>query len=73
MILLRPILPLVFFAASSCWAQTDYAVTAKGDTLRGDVKILPSDLADQVQVRVNKKKKVYLSTEVITVVQNGIV
>lgn len=73
MILLRPILPLVFFAASSCWAQTDYAVTAKGDTLRGDVKILPSDLADQVQVRVNKKKKVYLCTEVITVVQDGIV
>ncbi|MFM7856658.1 MAG: hypothetical protein ACKO96_33220 [Flammeovirgaceae bacterium] len=72
MTLARFILPLVFFAVSTCWAQTDYAITAKGDTLRGDVKILPSDLADQVQVKINKKKEILLCTEAITVVQGGI-
>lgn len=61
------------FVFSNAQSQTDFAVTAKGDTLRGDVKILPSDLADQVQVKINKKKKVYLCTEVITVVQDGVV
>ncbi|MFM8914199.1 MAG: hypothetical protein ACKOE6_14990, partial [Flammeovirgaceae bacterium] len=63
---------LSLITSAYCFAQTDYAVTAKGDTLRGDVKILPSDLADQVQVKINKKKKVYLCTELITVVQDGV-
>ncbi len=57
----------------TCYGQTDYAITSKGDTLRGEIKILPTDLADQVQVKINKKKKVYLCTEVITVVQDGVV
>jgi hypothetical protein len=72
MISIRYILLLLIFVTSIGRAQTDYAVTAKGDTLRGDVKILPSDLADQVQVKINKKKKILLCTEAITVVQDGI-
>lgn len=62
---------LLLLVSFSGVAQTDYAITAKGDTLRGDVRILPSDLADQLQIKINKRKKVYLCTEVITVVQNG--
>ena len=65
-------LVLTLSSSACCFAQTDYAITAKGDSLRGDVKILPSDLSDQVQIKINKKKKVYLCTEVITVVQEGI-
>jgi hypothetical protein len=58
--------------AISAFSQTDYAITSKGDTLKGEVKILAYDLNDQVQVQVNKKKKVYASTEVLTVFDEGV-
>lgn len=45
-------------------AQSDYAVTVKGDTLRGAVKIQTYDLLDRVQVTVDKKKKNYTALEI---------
>lgn len=37
-------------------AQADYAVTTKGDTLRGELKLLSYDLLDRIQVGNGKDK-----------------
>jgi len=66
------LLPFVFCAADML-AQTDYAVTSKGDTLKGTTKILTYDLLDRVQVKINKKKKVYTALEVKAVFVDGVV
>ena len=63
---------ILLFASISLAAQTDYAITSKGDTLKGEVKILAYDLNDQVQIHINTKKKVYTSTEILTVFDEGI-
>lgn len=61
------------FCAADVLAQADYAVTSKGDTLRGTTKILTYDLLDRVQVKVNKKKKVYTALEVKAVFVDGVI
>lgn len=64
---------LFVFCAADMLAQTDYAVTSKGDTLKGTTKILTYDLLDRVQVKINKKKKVYTALEVKAVFVDGVV
>ena len=44
--------------------QTDYVVTLKNDTLRGDVRILTYDLMDRVQVKTEKKKEIFTAVQV---------
>jgi len=46
----------------SAYAQTDYAVLFKGDTLRGEAKILSFDRIDRIQLVSNGKKAVYQAT-----------
>ncbi len=47
-------------------AQSDYVITAKGDTLRGEAKILTYDIIDRVQITSDKKKKLLTATEAKT-------
>jgi hypothetical protein len=56
--------------ASLCFAQSDYIVTAKGDTIRGEVVITSYDV-DRIIVHVNKKKTAYTALQARTVVING--
>jgi hypothetical protein len=53
------------FQESFC--QANYLITIKGDTLRGDVKILSYDLVDRVQLVADKKKKSFTALEARTV------
>ncbi|PZR32855.1 MAG: hypothetical protein DI538_18920 [Azospira oryzae] len=49
---------LIIVACSTfIFAQSDYVVTSKGDTLRGEVRILTYDLLDRVQLVAGKKNK----------------
>ena len=41
----------------------DYIITNKGDTVRGEIKLLSFDLLDRVQVKTGKEKKVYTAKE----------
>ncbi len=63
------ILTLVTF---NSLAQSDFAITSKGDTLRGRVKLLTYDILDRVQVTVDKKKKVYTALEVKSIFTEGV-
>lgn len=61
---------ILFLGAACCLAahgQGNYAVTAKGDTLRGEMQILTYDLQDRVQIVVNGKKQNYTSLQVPTI------
>ncbi len=42
----------------------DYIITNKGDTIRGEIKLLSFDLLDRVQVKTGKEKKNYTAKEV---------
>ena len=53
------------------FAQTDYVVLAKGDTLRGEVKILTYDLLDRVQLSADKKKTTYTAVQVRSIAVNN--
>ena len=69
---MRPLLLLFALAFQiSIYAQSDYAVTSKGDTLRGRTKILSYDFLDRVQVLEGKKKKQYTALEVKSVNMDG--
>lgn len=59
------LLLLAFTAATH--AQSDYIVTAKGDTLRGKIKILVYDKLDRVQLTTAEKRKIYTALEARTV------
>jgi hypothetical protein len=72
---MRKIIFLVCVSISSSTlvcAQSDYAITTKGDTLRGRVKLLTYDILDRMQVTVDKKKKVYTALEVKSIFMDGI-
>ncbi|MEK6783675.1 MAG: hypothetical protein AABY93_18385 [Bacteroidota bacterium] len=55
----------------STYGQSNYVITIKGDTVRGDIKILSYDLVDKVQVAVDKKKKIYTALEAKTIFYNN--
>ncbi|MBS1558504.1 MAG: hypothetical protein JST69_07220 [Bacteroidetes bacterium] len=48
----------------SAYAQTDYVVFFKGDTLRGEAKILSFDKIDRVQLVSHGKKTIYQATQI---------
>ncbi|MCW5910646.1 MAG: hypothetical protein KIT62_06205 [Cyclobacteriaceae bacterium] len=60
-LLLLIVLPVYAFT------QTDYIVTAKADTLRGEVRILSYDIMDRVQVNTGKKKEIFTALQVLGV------
>ena len=53
------------------FSQTNYVITVKGDTLRGEVKILSYDLVDRAQLTIEKKKKSFTALEVKAVFLNN--
>ncbi len=66
------LLVIFSFCLYPTYAQTDYVVTSRGDTLNGKTKILTYDILDRVQVVVNKKKMNYTALEATTVVLEGV-
>lgn len=61
---------LAIASVSTLVAQSttaDYVVMTKGDTLRGEAKLLSYDLLDRVQISVNKKKTSYTAMQVKSV------
>lgn len=63
---------ILFSISVRSFSQTDFAITSKGDTLRGRVKLLTYDILDRVQVTVDKKKKVYTALEVKSIFMEGV-
>lgn len=61
---LAVILFLVVFGAA---AQSDYMVTLKSDTVKGELRILSYDQQDRIQVSMNGKKVLYKALEVLIV------
>jgi len=55
---------LLLFSAHLAFAQADYAITVKGDTLKGEIKILSYDLLDRVLVVANGKKHTFTALQV---------
>lgn len=47
-------------------SQSDYAVTVRGDTLRGEIQIMTYDLQDRLLVARNKKKENYTALQAPT-------
>lgn len=60
------------FPTIFAFSQTDFVITAKGDTLQGRAKILTYDLLDRVQIVVDKKKKNFSALEAKTVFMDGV-
>ncbi len=48
-------------------AQSDYLVTSKADTIKGDIKLMSYDKIDRVQISNNGKKEVYTALQVLLV------
>jgi len=64
----KSVLISIFFLTSYfAVAQTDYVVTLKADTLRGEVRILSYDNIDRVQVAKDGKKESFTALEVLIV------
>jgi len=57
----------------SLFAQANYVITNKGDTLKGELKLLSYDLIDRVQVADFHKKTVYTAMQIRSVTLDGTV
>jgi hypothetical protein len=57
---------------NSAFAQSDYAVSSRGDTLRGELKILTSDPVDHLQIIVGNKKTNYTALQIKSIFHSGI-
>jgi hypothetical protein len=60
----------LFFACSTTSAQ-EYLVTTKGDTLRGELKVMTSSSIDNVRISIEKKKASFSALEVRALFMNG--
>jgi hypothetical protein len=69
--LLRITLAVLSLLPVSLFAQADYVVTVKGDTLRGELKLLSYDLIDRIQVKDNHKKTTYTGMQVRSFIKDG--
>lgn len=56
---------LLFLIGSGALAQSDYLVTTKSDTIKGDLRILSYDQLDRVQITNNGKKEIYTAMQVL--------
>ncbi len=63
---------LVFTNGTSINAQTDYAVTFKGDTLRGALKIMSFDHIDRVQWSDHGQKEIYTALQVKSIYKSEV-
>jgi hypothetical protein len=59
-----------FFATVNAQIQ-EYVVTTKGDTLKGEVKLLTYDRLDRAQVTINKTKTLLSALQVKSVFEKG--
>ncbi len=57
------LLLLICFGLVHLSKAQDYMIANKGDTIRGDIKLLSFDLLDRVQVKVGKEKKMFTAKE----------
>lgn len=57
----------LFLIGFSALAQTDYVVTLKSDTLRGNIRILSYDQLDRAQVSIKGKKELYTALQILIV------
>jgi hypothetical protein len=62
----------IFIISRASLCQSNFVITAKGDTLYGDVKILSYDLVDRVQLIADKKKKSFTALEAKAVFLNNV-
>ncbi len=61
----------MFIISRASLCQSNFMITAKGDTLYGDVKILSYDIVDRVQLTADKKKKSFTALEAKAVFLNN--
>jgi hypothetical protein len=60
------ILSLTLILIGFCaWAQTDFLITIKSDTLRGEIRLLSYDKIDRIQISTNGKKETYTAMQVL--------
>ena len=69
--LLISILTLLLFGVLQNIEAQDYIVKANGDTIRGEVKLLSSNLINKAQVKVGKEKQIYTTLEIRTCFVKG--
>jgi hypothetical protein len=64
---------LIFaFAPCFAFAQNDFVITTKGDTLHGELKLLIFESTiDKLQVKTTDKKTVYTAVQIISFKKNG--
>ncbi|HLZ16092.1 MAG TPA: hypothetical protein VKQ08_03595 [Cyclobacteriaceae bacterium] len=55
----------------STFGQTNYVVTAKGDTLRGELKLFSYDLIDRIQVTDLSKRATYSALQIRSINMDG--
>ncbi|MBI1770415.1 MAG: hypothetical protein HYR67_18755 [Bacteroidetes bacterium] len=70
--LFSPLLIITMAAASCAFAQKDYALSAKGDTLKGELKINSFDNLDRLQVNAGGKKSSFTALQIKSFVKEGI-
>jgi hypothetical protein len=64
--MLRTLLILLILPVAA-FAQTDYVITSKADTLRGEVRLLTYDNIDRIQITIGKKKEMFTALQVLSV------
>jgi len=65
-IMLRTLLLLLVLPVAAI-AQTDYVITTKADTLRGEIRLLTYDNIDRIQINIGKKKEMLTALQVLSV------
>lgn len=68
---MRSVFLLLILFSRQAVAQADFAVTARGDTLRGEVRILTYDLIDRVQIKADARKENLTALQVRMVFLEG--
>jgi hypothetical protein len=56
----------------SAVAQSDYLVTLKSDTLKGEARILSYDKLDRAQISINGKKEVYTALQILSLQMDSV-
>lgn len=56
---------VLFLIGLSAFAQSDYLVTTKSDTIKGALRILSYDQLDRVQITNNGKKEMYTAIQIL--------
>jgi len=63
---------LLVLSSSFSFAQNDFAITTKGDTLRGELRILLyENITDKLQVKTANKKTIFVASQILSFKRNG--